>query len=102
MEMFELRGDCRSGYSGKPAIDESAGHVLDFRRREQKMIRVCYSKGYGVVFGEKRPLSGKRLTHRLCLKHLEISLKELKGEIKKYSMVDRENRIHNTALVVAQ
>ena len=53
------------------------------------MIRVCYYKGCGVVYGEKKPLSDKRVTHGLCPKHLKISLKEIKAEIKKSSMVNR-------------
>ena len=47
------------------------------------MIRVCYYKGCGVVYGEKEPLSDKRKTHGLCPKHLEISLKEIKAEMEK-------------------
>jgi CheY-like chemotaxis protein len=47
------------------------------------MIRVCYYKGCGVIFGEKEPLSDKRKTHGLCPKHLKISLKEIKDEIEK-------------------
>ncbi len=48
-----------------------------------KMIRVCYYKGCGVVYGEKEPLSDKSITHGLCPKHHEISLKALKAEIEK-------------------
>jgi len=47
------------------------------------MIQVCYYKGCGVVYGEKKPLSDKRKNHGLCPKHLEISLKEIKAEMKK-------------------
>ena len=47
------------------------------------MIRVCYYKGCGVIFGEKEPLSDKRITHGLCPKHLELTLKEIKDEIEK-------------------
>jgi hypothetical protein len=47
------------------------------------MIRVCYYRGCGVVYGEKKPLSDKRATHGLCPKHLKISLKEIKGEMGK-------------------
>ncbi|MGA2517438.1 MAG: hypothetical protein ABSG44_12930 [Thermodesulfobacteriota bacterium] len=47
------------------------------------MIQVCYYKGCGVVYGEKEPLSDKRRTHGLCPKHLKISLKDLKAEMKK-------------------
>jgi CheY-like chemotaxis protein len=47
------------------------------------MIRVCYYKGCGVAFGEKEPLSDKGITHGLCPKHHEISLKELKAEMEK-------------------
>jgi CheY-like chemotaxis protein len=47
------------------------------------MIQVCYYKGCGVVYGEKPPFSDKRETHGLCPKHLKISLKELKAEMKK-------------------
>jgi hypothetical protein len=55
------------------------------------MIRVCYYRGCGVVYGEKEPLSDKRITHGLCPKHLKISLKEMEGEIRKNSMVNNEN-----------
>jgi CheY-like chemotaxis protein len=48
------------------------------------MIQVCYYKGCGVVYGEKEPLSDKRETHGLCPKHLEISLKEIRTEMKKF------------------
>jgi CheY-like chemotaxis protein len=47
------------------------------------MIRVCYYKGCGVVYGEKEPLSDKRETHGLCPKHYEISLKEIRAEMEK-------------------
>jgi CheY-like chemotaxis protein len=47
------------------------------------MIRVCYYKGCGVVYGEKEPLSDKAITHGLCPKHHEVSLRELKAEIEK-------------------
>ena len=53
------------------------------------MIRVCYYKGCGFVYGEKEPLSDKRITHGLCPKHLKISLKEIKVEKEKISMVNR-------------
>ena len=53
------------------------------------MIRVCYYKGCGVVFGEKEPILDKSKTHGLCPRHLKISLKEIKAEMKKYSMVNR-------------
>jgi hypothetical protein len=62
------------------------------------MTRVCYYKGRGVVYGEKEPLSDKNTTHGLCPKHLKISLKEIKAEMEKYSMVNRENQSQNTAL----
>ena len=58
-------------------------------RREKKMICVCCYKGCGVVYGEKEPLVDKQLTHGLCPEHLKISLKEIKGEMKKISMVNR-------------
>ena len=45
------------------------------------MIQVCYYKGCGIVYGEKAPLSDKTLTHGLCPKHLEISLKEIKAKM---------------------
>ena len=47
------------------------------------MVRVCYYKGCGVVYGEKEPLSDTRTTHGLCPTHLEISLKEIKIEMVK-------------------
>jgi len=64
------------------------------------MIRVCYYKGCGVVYGEKKPLSDKNTTHGLCPKHLKISLREIKAEMEKYSMVDRENQPQNTVLLL--
>jgi CheY-like chemotaxis protein len=47
------------------------------------MIQVCYYKGCGVIYGEKKPLSDKQITHGLCPKHLEIALKEIKAEMEK-------------------
>ena len=47
------------------------------------MIRVCYYRGCGVIYGEKEPLSDKRETHGLCPKHLKASLKEIRAEMKK-------------------
>jgi len=64
------------------------------------MIRVCYYKGCGVVYGEKEPLSDKRTTHGLYPKHLKISLKEIKAEMGNYSMVNRENQSQNTVLLL--
>ena len=53
------------------------------------MIRVCYYKGCGVVYGEKELLPDKRITHGLCPKHLKISLKEIKAEMGKNSIANR-------------
>ena len=64
------------------------------------MIRVCYYKGCGVVYGAIKPLSDKRTTHGLCPKHLKISLKEIKAEMEKYSMVNGENQSQNTVLLL--
>ena len=64
------------------------------------MIRVCYYKGCGVVYGEKEPLSDKRTTHGLCPKHLKISLKEIKAEMEKHSMVNMENQSQNTVMLL--
>jgi hypothetical protein len=64
------------------------------------MIRVCYYKGCGLVFGEKEPLSDKSRTHGLCPKHFKISLKEIKGEMEKISMVNRENQFQNTVFLM--
>ena len=64
------------------------------------MIRVCYYKGCGVVYGEKEPLSDKSTTHGLCPRHLKISLKAIKAKMKKYSMVNRENQSQNTVFLV--
>lgn len=63
------------------------------------MIRVCYYQGCGVVFGEKKPLSDKRITHGLCPKHRKVSLKEIKTEMEKYSMANRENPSQDTAML---
>ena len=51
------------------------------------MIRVCYYKGCGVAFGEKEPLSDNGITHGLCPKHYEISLRELKVEMEKMMLL---------------
>jgi len=64
------------------------------------MIRVCYYKGCGVVFGEKKPLSDKSVTHGLCPKHRKISLKEIKVEMEKYSMVNREDPSQDTVMLL--
>jgi len=53
------------------------------------MIQVCYYKGCGVAYGEKKPVSDKSRTHGLCPKHFKISLKEIKAEMEKNSMVNR-------------
>ena len=64
------------------------------------MIRVCYYKGCGVVYGEKKPLSDKRVTHGLCPKHFRISLKEIRGEMEKISMSIREDQSQNTVMLL--
>jgi len=64
------------------------------------MIRVCYYKGCGVVYGEKEPLADKNTTHGLCPKHFKISLKEIKAEMGKYSKVNRENQSQNAVLLL--
>jgi len=51
------------------------------------MIQVCFYKGCGIIYGEKEPLSDKRVTHGLCPKHCEISLKELRAKTGK--LMDR-------------
>ena len=53
------------------------------------MVRVFYYNGCGVVYGEKEPILDKSTTHGLCPKHLKISLKEIKAQMKKISMVNR-------------
>jgi CheY-like chemotaxis protein len=47
------------------------------------MIRVCYYKGCGIVYGRKEPLSDKTITHGLCPKHLSVCLKEIKAQTEK-------------------
>jgi hypothetical protein len=47
------------------------------------MIRVCYYKGCGAVYGEKKPRSDESTTHGLCPKHFKISLKEIRAELGK-------------------
>ncbi len=51
------------------------------------MIQVCYYTGCGVIYGEKEPFSDKRETHGLCPKHLKVSLKELKAEMEKLTVM---------------
>ena len=57
------------------------------------MIRVCYYKGCEVVYGEKEPLSDKRITHGLCPKHHEISLKELRAEMEELKNTVRDFKV---------
>jgi len=64
------------------------------------MIQVCYYKGCGVIYGEKEPLSDKRKTHGLCPKPLEVSLKEIKAEMEKYSMANREKQSQSAVLLL--
>jgi CheY-like chemotaxis protein len=45
------------------------------------MIQVCYYKGCGVVYGEKEPLSDRRISHGLCPRHHEVSLQELRAQM---------------------
>ncbi len=47
------------------------------------MIRVCYYKDCGVIYGEKEPLLDKAVTYGLCPKHLTVSQNEVDVEIKK-------------------
>ena len=49
------------------------------------MIRVCYYKDCGVVYGQKEPLSDKSTTHGLCPKHLKIKAEMGKEERRKMS-----------------
>jgi|PlaIllAssembly_1097288.scaffolds.fasta_scaffold15219_4 hypothetical protein len=48
------------------------------------MIRVCYYRGCGVVYGEKEPISDEGVTYGLCPKHLVVSQRELEAEIDSY------------------
>ena len=64
------------------------------------MIRVCYYKGCGVVYGEIEPLSDENIIHGLCPRHLKISLKEIKAEMEQNSMVNRENQSQNTVFLM--
>ncbi len=49
------------------------------------MIQVCYYKGCGVVYGEKEPLSDRSVSHGLCPKQAEISLRELNDQLTQLS-----------------
>ncbi len=51
------------------------------------MIKVCYYKGCGVIYGEKEPLSDKRETQGLCPKHLQVSLNKIKAEMEKVMLM---------------
>ncbi len=57
------------------------------------MIRVCYYKGCGVIYGEKEPLSDKQITHGLCPKHLRISLREIKTQMEKLMEMTKNFRV---------
>jgi hypothetical protein len=47
------------------------------------MIRVCYYKGCGTIYGEKEPLSDDTVTHGLCPKHLKRAQAEFRAELEK-------------------
>jgi CheY-like chemotaxis protein len=47
------------------------------------MIQICCYQGCGIVYGEKEPLTDKRETHGLCPKHFEISVGEMRSEMKR-------------------
>ena len=57
------------------------------------MIQICYYKGCGMIYGEKEPLSDKRITHGLCPLHFEMSLKELKEEMEKLKIKTIRSRV---------
>jgi len=48
----------------------------------------------------KKPLSDKSITYGIYPQHLKIILKEIKAEMEKYSMVNRENQSQNTVLLL--
>jgi CheY-like chemotaxis protein len=52
-------------------------------RGGNEVIRVCYYKGCGAVYGEKEPLWDNRETHGLCPKHLQLTLREIKSQMGK-------------------
>jgi hypothetical protein len=58
------------------------------------MIQVCCYKGCGFIYGEKEPLSDKRITYGLCPKHLETSLKEIEIEMEINSIDNGRNEAH--------
>ncbi len=57
------------------------------------MIQVCYYKGCGVIYGEKEPLSDKQITHGLCPKHLQISLREIKAQMERLMDMTKNFRV---------
>jgi CheY-like chemotaxis protein len=62
-----------------------------------EMIQVCCYKGCGIIYGEKEPLSDKQITHGLCPKHHEISLRELKAQMK-----ELKNRIGGFKVLIVE
>ena len=58
------------------------------------MIQICCYKGCGFVYGEKEPLSDKRVTHGICPKHLQLSLNALKAAAEKNPMINNMNKSH--------
>jgi len=80
------------GEYGLPPIPFPGGIRISCER-EPKMIQICYYKGCGMIYGEKEPLSDKRITHGLCPLHFEMSLKELKEEMEKLKIKMIRSRV---------
>jgi CheY-like chemotaxis protein len=46
------------------------------------MLQVCCYQGCGMVYGEKEPLDDHSKTHGLCPLHYQVTLKEIRNELK--------------------
>ena len=80
-DVLQRRGIRRIKQGGTKCTSRyAAGFTGRLQEREKEMIRVCYYEGCGIVYGEKEPLSDKRITHGLCPKHLEITLNQIRAE----------------------
>lgn len=80
ISFLTISDNLRRGSGDKPML---ANGRKKFALKEWNMIQVCYYKGCGITYGEKEPLSDRRITHGLCPMHHEIALEELRAEMEK-------------------
>ena len=60
------------------------------------MIQVCCYRGCGIVYGEKEPMEDNSITHGLCPLHHQVTIREIKKDIK--NIRDEERLINSSVL----